>query len=182
MVRNLRHIYKADIIAKRGYGIDRLRKYIEHLDINQYEGILIIIGTNDLTDKQVWFQYLKEKHKPNYKLKAHATTNVSILKARYQLLIDLIKSKNPNIKIELSPIIPRLFDYEVNLQYLKQVNNMIKELCRTKNCYHDRTLIKSFLKSGKPDPELYDRDGLHLSLKGSDKLISILRCKLPSLT
>ena len=99
------------------------------------------------------------------------------MKNRYQELLDLIKSKNPTATIELSPIIPRAFDYKVNLEYLKTVNNMIKEISLTNGCYHDRTLITSFLKSGKPDPTLYAADGLHLSQQGTNKLTRIYRLK-----
>ena len=65
---------------------------------------------------------------------------------------------------------------------MKDVNNMIRDLSSSNNFHHDRTLIKSFLKGGKPDPELYYKDGLHLSQKGSNKLSQILRCKVAKLS
>lgn len=178
---NLNYIYKADIITKRGYSIDDLSRLVSRLDINKYTCIILLIGTNDLTDKQIWFQYLKNKGKLNFRLQPHPTTDVYLLKIKFTKLIDLLKSKNPNIKIELSPIIPRPFDYDVNLNYLKAVNNMLQELCKSKNCYHDRTLITSFLKSGKPDNKLFFTDGLHLSQQGTDKLIRIFRLKTAKL-
>ena len=150
--------------------------------MNPYTTILIIIGTNDLSNKKFWFQYCKNKNKPNYQLEAHPTTDIAVLKLKYIRLINLIKSINSSIIIELCPIIPRLFDYKINLAYLKEVNNMIKDLCIAGNHFHDRTLIKAFLKSGQPDPLLYLNDGLHLSQKGTDKLIRILRCKIAKLT
>ena len=178
---NLKHVYKADIIAKRGCSIEGLTSYMNEININQYTCVIIIIGTNDLTDRKVWNDFKKNKWNSKYKLKPHSTTDIEILKVRYTSLTDLIKSKNPDINIELSPIIPRLFDYNVNLAYLKSVNNMIKEFSRIHNYYHDRTLITSFLKFGKPDEKLYHNDGLHLSPQGTDKLSTILRLKTANL-
>ena len=179
---DVRHVYRADIRARKGNTIDDIRHYVERTEIHEYKCIIIIIGTNDLTDKKIWFRYLKHKHERNYQLEPHPTTSIPILRSKYIKLIDTIKSKISKIAIELAPIIPRLFDYTTNLSYMKDVNNMIKDLCTTNHIYHDRTLIKSFLKGGKPDPELYYKDGLHLSQKGTIKLRSILRCKVPKLT
>ena len=179
---DVRHVYKADIIARKGNKIDDIRKYVERIEIEQYKSAIIIIGTNELTDKSVWFRYCKHRHEPNFRLGPHPTANISTLKLKYIKLIDAIKYKNPTIAIELSPILPRLFDYEVNLSFMKDVNNMIRDLSSSYNFHHDRTLIKAFLKGGKPDPELYYIDGLHLSQKGSNKLSQILRCKVAKLS
>ena len=124
----------------------------------------------------------RKKNTPNYKLEPHPTTDVDILKDRYKSLLYSIKSRKLSIIIELSPIIPRLFDYNINLSYMKSFNNMIKELCRTKHHEHDRILITTFLKCGKPDPTLYLNDGLYLNGAGTDKLIRILRTKVAKLT
>ena len=178
---DVRHLYRADIVAKKGCTIKRLEHNIQAMDISKYKCIIIVIGTNDLSHKSVWFEYQRKKNTPNYKLEPHPTTDVDILKDRYKSLLYSITSRNPNIIIELSPIIPRLFDYNVNLSYLKSVNNMIKELCHTNHHEHDRTLITAFLKCGKPDPTLYLNDGLHLNGAGTDKLIRILRTKVAKL-
>ena len=121
---DLKHIFRADIIAKRGCTIERLQYKIETMDITQYKCMIIVIGTNDLSNKRVWFDYLKNKDTPKYKLEAHPTTDVDILQTRYKNLLNSIKQRNPDILIELSPIIPRLFDYSINLTYMKAVNNM----------------------------------------------------------
>ena len=181
MGTDVRHLYRADIIAKKGCTIERLERKIQAIDIGKYKCIIIVIGTNDLSHKNVWFEYQRKKNTLNYKLEPHPTTDVDILKDRYKSLLNSIKSRNPSIMIELSPIIPRLFDYDINLSYLKSVNNMIKELCRTYHHEHDRTLITAFLKCGKPDPTLYLNDGLHLNGAGTDKLIRILRSKVAKL-
>ena len=174
---DIHYVYKADIIAKKGCGINNLRRFLINFNIDKYNGIIISIGTNDLSDKRQWYKYRANKHKPDFSLEPHPTTGVETLKARYRELLDLIQAKNPTATIELSPIIPRLFDYKVNLEYLKTVNNMIKEISLINGCYHDRTLITSFFKSGKPDPILYATDGLHLSQQGTNKLIRIYRLK-----
>lgn len=178
---DLRYIFKADIVAKRGCTIQGLTEYIDRLDLSVYTCIIVLIGTNDLTNKKIWFEYRKNRNNPKYTLQPHPTTDVDILKSKYIALIDLIKNKNPEIKLEISPIIPRPFDYDINLEYLKEVNNMVKQVCITKQCYHDRTLITSFLKSGKPEEKLFDKDGLHLSTSGNDKLIRIFRLKTAKL-
>ena len=58
---DVRQVYKADIIARKGNKIDDIRKYVERIEIEQYKSAIIIIGTNDLTDKSVWFRYCKHK-------------------------------------------------------------------------------------------------------------------------
>ena len=126
MGTDVRHLYRADIIAKKGCTIERLERKIQAIDIGKYKCIIIVIGTNDLSHKNVWFEYQRKKNTLNYKLEPHPTTDVDILKDRYKSLLNSIKSRNPSIMIELSPIIPRLFDYDINLSYLKSVNNMIK--------------------------------------------------------
>lgn len=178
---DLRYIFKADIVAKRGCTIQGLTDYINGTDISTYTCMIISIGTNDLSNKKIWFEFRKHRNDPKYTLKPHPTTDIDILKTKYTSLINLVKNKNPDIKLELSPIIPRPFDYDINLGYLKSVNNMIKALCTTKQCQHDRTLITSFLKAGKPEEKLFDRDGLHLSSYGNDKLIRIFRLKTAKL-
>ena len=181
MASDVRHIINADIIAKRGCTIERLHRYIETLDITSYTCVIILIGTIDLTDKHVWFEYKRKKSTANYQLGPHPTTDINVLKARYTNLLNTITLQNPDIQIELSPIIPRLLGYTINLSYIKGVNNMIKELCSNLHHHHDQILITSFLKSGKPDPDMNANDGLHLSILGNNKLTKILRMKVAKL-
>ena len=124
--RDLCHIYKADIISRPGCNIQALQRTLNQINLAKYSGLIIIIGTNDLSDKTVWSQYLKHKKDPHYKVGKHPTTDIGTLRLRYSGLIDAIRRRNPTIIIELNPIIPRPFEYEVNLSYLKSVNNMIK--------------------------------------------------------
>ena len=181
MASDTRYIFRADIVSRRGSSIVQLQRFIENLDITEYKCIIILVGTNDLSDKKVWWDYKKHKGSPDFKLQAHPTTKLDTLKTRYINLLNAVEIGNPGILIELQPIIPRLFDYQINLSYMKAVNNMIKDLCITRHHYHDRTLITSFLKGGKPDPSLYASDGLHLSTIGSDKLTRIFRTKVAKL-
>ena len=59
---DLNYIFKADIRAKRGYKIDDLTRYVRNeLDLDKYNCILILIGTNDLTDQKNWFEYRRNK-------------------------------------------------------------------------------------------------------------------------
>ena len=44
----VRHVFKGDIIARKGYRIDDIRRYIVRNQIDKYKSIIVIIGTNDL--------------------------------------------------------------------------------------------------------------------------------------
>ena len=50
---DVRHVYKADIIARKRNKIDDIRKYVERIEIDYYKSAIIIIGSNDLMDKSV---------------------------------------------------------------------------------------------------------------------------------
>ena len=57
----------------------------------------------------------EKKSTANYEIESHPTTNIVIHKAIYTNLLNTVTLRNPVIKIELSPIIPWLFDYNIKV-------------------------------------------------------------------
>ena len=47
--RDLCHIYKADIISRPGCNIQALQRTLNQINLAKYSGLIIIIGTNDLS-------------------------------------------------------------------------------------------------------------------------------------
>lgn len=138
------------------------------LKLKKLKCILLLMGTNDLTSKFIWLWYKHQvrKGKPVYKLPRHSRTPAHRINQDYRNLINRIKLINPNVKIVVSAILPRVFDYKQNKNYLKNINKSLATMCKKiSNCYFIES-YKPLLKNGAPRNEFYKYDGLHLTLSG----------------
>ena len=55
----------------------------------------------------------------------------------YKLLIEEIQRRNTSIKVIVSAILPRLFDFGSNKGYWSKVNSEIKDMCDVgEGCYY----------------------------------------------
>ena len=85
---NIRYIHNTDTFFFRGCTINVLKHKLlsGEIDITQYQYISLIIGTNDLTPKSVWFHYKREIKKGNsgFNLPIHIPTATPVITSAYQ--------------------------------------------------------------------------------------------------
>ena len=70
----------------------------------------------------------------------------------------------------VSAILPRVFDFSQNKNYLIEVNKKIEQLCLEFQSCSYLCSYKPLMKNGKPIDKYYSWDGLHLTPEGSKVL------------
>ena len=174
--RNVRYIYKTDVLYYPGCTIGALREKIStsEIRIQKYRYINILIGTNDLTPKFVWSSYKRQvrQGKTNIVLPTHIPKAHPVIEASYRLLIDSIQERNPTAKINIIAILPRPYDYEVNKKNTVAINDILERIALDNGCVFIRS-FKSFTKCGIPKKEFYE-DGLHVTAKGNRQLNKLI--------
>ena len=171
--KHFRHLTKAVTSVHPGITISNLVHKIKDLNLKNYKSALLLVGTNDLTPKATW-QWYKEKQRHGepriIRLPPHSTTPSSIIQDKYRTLILEIRKHNPNICLLVSAILPRVFDFSQNKDYLIEVNKKIEQLCLEFQSCSYLCSYKPLMKNGKPIDKYYSWDGLHLTPEGSKVL------------
>ena len=116
------------------------------------EAIVIYAGDNDLADGR------------------HPEEVILFL----EKLILKIRKRFPNIPVSYISIKPSIARWHL-IKSIHYTNKLAKELEKEYPNYHFIDVYTSMLKEdGKPNPEFYESDGLHLSKKGYDLWNNIL--------
>ena len=136
------------VCAFPGINVSRLTQKIlnGHVDLNSAY-IILHVGTNDIN-----------------------SLTVSEICASYSDLISVVKQKSLG-KVMVSSVLPRPIDFDVNGAKVKELNNSLERLCKSRQVQYLRS-NKPFLFGGVPRREYYAiRDGgLHLNLEGTKRL------------
>lgn len=149
MAKHVSGIRGTKIVAFPGINISRLSSKISQgMICFDCSYIIVHVGTNDIS--------------------GHLTEDEIV--ALFNELITLIRSKCCG-RILMSSILPRPIDFERNGNKVKNVNNKLAALCKSRNVTFLRS-FKPFLKCGFPRREFFAvRDGgLHLNLEGIRRL------------
>jgi hypothetical protein len=139
--------------------IEEIRR--DRIDVSFQRAALIHLGTNNL-----------EKDTP-----AQITEKMAHL-------VDLIKARNPNVKIMVSGIIMRPQDEQTDTKYTRKgkptlavkrrdANAMIEEMLRGRGGFQMQTWVP-LMKGHVADPDMYWLDGLHLSEDGIERITAYL--------
>ena len=170
--QNIRYIHNTDTFFFPGCTISALKHKLlsGEIDITKYQYINLIIGTNDLTPKSVWFHFKREIKKGNsgFNLPIHLPTATPVITSAYTDLVLTIRRYNSNAKLIVYGILPRPFDNHRNKAHHTEVNVELNRICKDNNIIFVKT-NKPFMRYGIPRPELFS-DGLHLSTKGNRHL------------
>ena len=158
------------------------KKALEHIrrfpsTVKNYKVIILHFGTNCLSDKDEWGLYLKRMNslisESDYDTKiARMNPPLSIVepdsfREAYQTLIGEIKTLNPDAKILISSIIPRLWDYERRDLVRRSFNEILRSFSTQQLTYFIPSYKPFFDKKQNLKRELFSWDGLHLSQKGT---------------
>lgn len=148
IAKYIKDIRGTTVIAFPGINVSRMTNKISNgfVDLN-YRYVIFHVGTNDIN-----------------------TLSVQEICASYNDLISVVKEKS-DCKIIMSSVLPRPIDYEVNGNKVKELNNSLQTLCKSRHVQFIKS-FRPFLVGGLPRRELYAvRDGgLHLNLEGVRRL------------
>jgi hypothetical protein len=163
LLKRVRYLKRATVHAIPGAKIERFIEEISQGRINMsfQKAALIHLGTNNL-----------EKDSP------------SEITRKMADLVDLIKAKNPEVKIMVSGIIMRPQDEKTDVKYTRkgktslaskrrEANSMIEDMVRERGGFQMQTWIP-LMKGHAANPDMYWEDGLHLSVKGLEKITAYL--------
>lgn len=172
LARNVTYIEKTDKLFFPGCTIGALTHKIESgsIQIGKYDYIIVLIGTNDLSSKDIWAFYKSEvrQGRSGSNLPYHSPIAIPVLACLYRKLITTIRAFNPNARLAFLGLLPRPFDHHRNKEHHIQANYILKNLCDELHTSFVQT-HRSFMKYGKPIEELFI-DGIHPSPKGTVQL------------
>ena len=154
-----------------GCTINRLIKKIEQheIRITDYKSIALLIGTCDISGKDIWFEFKKTG-----KLPPHTPKPIPEIIANYTTLLTVITHFNPNATLVVCSILPRPYDYVENRIYLKTLNTNLQTLTKSNSKFRFLNIAKHFIHCGMVVEDLYLQDKIHLSPKGNTILVSVL--------
>lgn len=164
-------VVKTDVEAYGGCTIKKLRQKLENqeIPISEFECIALIIGTCDISGKELWKQYKRTGILP-----PHVPKPIGEIAIEYRLLINTVRKLNYKATVVLCSIIPRPYDHKENRQYLKDLNKNIELIAKSNtNCQY-LNISKKFLKCGEIINELFDKDAIHPSPAGNRILTDTL--------
>ena len=161
------------IVPRPGKKIHSLCKELREgqIDIDGYEVIGLLIGTNDISDWVVcehglvgYRTKLKWCHVPR------KTVTWDMVLANFGRLMETIRQLNSSATIVMSSIIPTPGDWEWSKEACIELSDHIQRWC----CEQQESDIpciftpthKFFMKNGKPVMEYFGWDGVHLSESG----------------
>ena len=146
--------------------------------LRNYRVVVLHVGTNHFSKKSEWFLYTKYVNgrfsKQTYDQKIReinpppALGTAITFRENYQSLIDLVKS-HTEAKILISAVIPRLWDQDRRHIVRKIYNEILRKMANVNNVnvYFSATYRPFFDKNRNLRADLYNKDGLHLSDKGT---------------
>ena len=147
-----------DIHSVRGATTQRLITKVRQNLINWliYGLVIIHVGTNDI-----------------------ANGDGASMLLNTVILCNEIKCRNPDIKIVISAIIPRVIDFVETDHIIKGINRDLKRFCdhSTSPDFHFHPTYNSFQKCGWPDltGNYWAKDDLHLADRGIKRMNAIIK-------
>lgn len=167
-------VIKTECEFFKGCKIKHLTQKLLYIYISEYKCIALIIGTCDISSKEVWISALRNGKVPEHKPKPIAQIVVD-----YSELLRTISSLNSEATVLVTSIIPRPFDFEYNRQYLKELNHEIGELVNIKpSKYKFLNTAKQFIKCGEIKENMFIEDKIHLSPVGNKSLTDMLNGRI----
>ncbi|XP_060567404.1 uncharacterized protein LOC132726152 [Ruditapes philippinarum] len=149
IAKNVSGIWDTQITAFPGINISRLSFRISQGQVDLRSAYVILhVGTNDVTGPR---------------------SEDEIISSFNDLISNVRQQSSGSIIV--SAIIPRPIDFDTTGNRVKNLNNKLVLLCKSRNVIFIRT-FKPFLKCGLPRREYYaiKDGGLHLNLEGTRRL------------
>ena len=131
------------VITRKGATPEKILQFVREYPnmVKRYRVIILRVGTNWLGTREEWRLYLRMVNsqitEKEYEAQIRSMNPPSakgepeIFRQIYQNLIDLIRQLNPEAKILISSIIPRLWDHarrnEVRMSYNAILQNFSKQ-------------------------------------------------------
>ena len=194
MARSLTPIAHIDVITRPGASPQKILDFLKQRPgiLPKYQIVIVHTGTTWLSAKNEWALYLKlvnsqiKKQEYNEILVSMnpppAVGPAVVFRDNYTNLIGFIKGVNPKATILVSAIIPRPWDHERRHLVRVCYNNLLKKFnSPSDNVYFLPTYNPFFDKSKNLKQDLYNVDGIHLSVLGSIVLRSFFCEKLTKL-
>lgn len=149
----------AEVRAFRGDTLGRLTDRIRFgsVKVSGYSRILIHVGSNDISN-------LVRSSEVHYMC-------AQDMLRRYKALRSIIRRRNSGAVLIFSAILPRQKQFHLFKPYIIGMNFAIEKWCaKSRGASVFIPAYKPFLAHGKPKPELFACDGLHLTGAGVEVL------------
>ena len=147
------------------------------INISGYKCIVLIIGTCDISDKEVWYAFRRSG-----KLPEHTPKPILEIETDYIKLLETISNINSSASILITSIIPRPYDFVYNREYLKELNKKIAGTIKIDPAkYKFLNTAKNFIHCGEIKENLFDNDKIHLSPEGNRVLTDLLNGRIGQL-
>ena len=174
LLKRVRALQRTAVYAIPGAKIERFTTEISRnkIDVSFQKAILVHLGTNNLEKDTA--EEICEK---------------------MAVLVNLIRAKNPQCKLLISGIIMRPQDEETAVVYTRKgkpslaikrrvANDLIQAMLRERGAFQMKTWVP-LMNGPIANPDMYWRDGLHLSDEGMERIteyiINVLGRFLPKL-
>ena len=167
------------VITRKGATPEKILQFVREYPnmVKRYRVIILRVGTNWLGTREEWRLYLRMVNsqitEKEYEAQIWSMNPPSakgepeIFRQIYQNLIDLIRQLNPEAKILISSIIPRLWDHARRNEVRMSYNAILQNFSKQDKVYFIRSYKPFFDKSRNLKCWLFNQDGLHLSNEGA---------------
>ena len=146
IIKFLKITNQADVISYPGITIDRLYWKIKlgKINLNQYKVIVIHVGTNDVEGN-----------------------HVNVIIEKYLRLLEIVRYRNNSAVIGVSSILPKPCVTQTENERIVLINRDLKRLSVANNFCFIPSYRPFVSKQKQFNIDLFARDKLHLSFKGS---------------
>lgn len=138
-------------------------------------------GGSHISDVNFFFEKLVSKYKPKVIVFYAGDNDIAYNKQindvyeDYTQFVNLVKKSDPETEIIYIPIKPSISRW-IFWEKMQQTNQKIRNYSETNPKLHTIDMALPILnEAGQPDPSLFIEDGLHLSEKGYQLWVKILR-------
>ena len=175
------YLHRTRVVSKPGAKIEDLTRKVWEgsIFISSYKVILVLIGTCNISHKQAWKDYQLQKKQgiENPVLLDFPLIPLGEFRENYKKLVSTIRLYNREAQLCLCAIPPRVYDFYQNMNHLKAINNIIKDITETTPDSQYINSAKIFIKQNNIKEEDFC-DGIHLSQKGNRRLTSLLNSQI----
>ncbi len=168
-------------------GSSSIRKWFTHEAFPEFPVINRGFGGSHLSDVLYYYDELLKKYDPAVVVFYEGDNDIAYGKTPqqvfvdYKTFVDRFTKDFPSAKLVFISIKPSIARWKVWAQ-MKQTNQLIKQFNEgNPNLFYLDVAHVLLGKDGKPDPELFIKDGLHLNAKGYERWNNTLRPLLKKL-